>query len=68
MKKNFNFFLTLYIIGSSTFLFSQEARPIDSIPLSEQYIIFEGDTLLIKLDEVLLFKKLKYSKFYLSNS
>ncbi|WP_298367508.1 DUF4294 domain-containing protein [uncultured Lutibacter sp.] len=37
---------------------------MDSIPLSEQYIIFEGDTLLIKLDEVLLLKKLKFKTSY----
>ncbi len=32
----------------------------DSIPLSERYIIFEGDTLLIELDEITLLKKLNF--------
>lgn len=37
----------------------QEAEK-DSIPLSERYIIFEGDTLLVELDEIVLLKKLKF--------
>lgn len=32
----------------------------DSIPLSERYIIFEGDTLLIELEEITLLKKLNF--------
>ena len=64
MKKNLKNILILYIICNSTFLFSQGERPNDSIPLSEQYIIFEGDTLLIHLDEVLLLKKLKFQSDY----
>lgn len=43
-------------------LFSQEEK--DSIPLSERYIVFEGDTLLIELDEVMLLKKLKFESNY----
>ena len=64
MKKSIRIFLILYIIGNSTFLFSQEEKLVDSIPLTEQYIIFEGDTLLIKLDEVFLLKKLKFQNNY----
>ena len=64
MKKNSKIFITLYLICTSSFLFSQEERSIDSIPLTEQYIIFEGDTLLIELDEVLLLKKLKFENNY----
>ncbi|HKJ05967.1 MAG TPA: DUF4294 domain-containing protein [Flavobacteriaceae bacterium] len=40
------------------------AQQQDSIPLSEQYIIFEGDTLLIELDEIVLLKKLKFKDTY----
>lgn len=47
----------------SSFLFSQEEEK-DSIPITERYIIFEGDTLLIELDEVLLLKKLKFETSY----
>lgn len=36
----------------------------DSIPLTERYIVFEGDTLLIELDEVLVLNKLKFETKY----
>ncbi|MCP4252723.1 MAG: DUF4294 domain-containing protein [Candidatus Scalindua sp.] len=36
----------------------------DNIPLSERYIVFKGDTLLIELDEVQLLKKLKFNTNY----
>jgi len=57
-------FIFLFLVLSSTFLFAQEQKVTDSIPLTEQYIIFEGDTLLIELDEVLLLKKLKFKTNY----
>jgi len=41
-----------------------ELKDKDSIPLSEQYIVFEGDTLLIELDEILLLKRLKFKSNY----
>lgn len=59
--KNFVF---LFLVLSNTFLFAQEQKAVDSIPITEQYIIFEGDTLLIELDEVLLLKKLKFKTSY----
>ena len=51
------FFLTIYIYG-------QEKIEKDSIPLSERYIIFEGDTLLIELSEVQVLKKLNFKTTY----
>ena len=57
-------FILLFLVLSNTFLFAQEQKVVDSIPLTEQYIIFEGDTLLIELDEVLLLKKLKFKTSY----
>ena len=54
----------LIICLASFAVSSQEIESKDSIPLSERYIIFEGDTLLIKLDEVLLLKKLKFQTSY----
>jgi hypothetical protein len=56
--------LILLILLNSPFLFSQEETEVDSIPLSQQFIIFEGDTLLIELDEVLLLKKLNFKTSY----
>tara|TARA_R110001583_G_C5649795_1_gene408620 strand:+ start:2509 stop:3195 length:687 start_codon:yes stop_codon:yes gene_type:complete len=56
--------IILLVLINSSFLFSQEEKKVDSIPLSEQYIIFEGDTLLIELDEVLLLKKLQFKTSY----
>ena len=49
---------------ASTLLIAQVEKEEDSIPLSERYIVFEGDTLLIELDEVLLLKKLKFKTNY----
>lgn len=37
-----------------------QATDKDSIPLTERYIIFKGDTLLIELDEITLLKKLNF--------
>ena len=45
-------------------IFAQVEVDQDSIPLSERYIVFEGDTLLIELDEVMLLKKLKFKTNY----
>ncbi|AMC10497.1 hypothetical protein Lupro_04220 [Lutibacter profundi] len=64
MKINFKIVVVLLILKISTPLFSQEAKEKDSIPLSERYIVFEGDTLLIALNEVLLLKKLKFKTSY----
>jgi len=55
--------IVLVIFVSSNFLFSQEEEN-DSIPITERYIVFEGDTLLIELEEVLLLKRLKFEKSY----
>jgi hypothetical protein len=52
------------VILTSSFGFSQEETKTDSIPLSEKYIVFKGDTLLIKLNEVQLLKKLKFKTDY----
>jgi len=62
MKKYFLKVTLLSILFYNTFLFSQEKK--DSIPLSEQYIVFEGDTLLIELDEIFLLKKVKFKTDY----
>lgn len=64
MKVKFRILLYICIIIYSVNLFSQENREVDSIPLSEQYMIFEGDTLLVELDEVLLLKKLNFKTGY----
>lgn len=64
MKINFKIVVVLLILKISTPLFSQEVIEKDSIPLSERYIVFEGDTLLIALNEVLLLKKLKFKTSY----
>ncbi|WP_372794034.1 DUF4294 domain-containing protein [Lutibacter sp.] len=54
----------LPILLLSTLLFSQVERDIDSVLLTDRYIIFEGDTLLIELNEVLLLKKLNFKTDY----
>lgn len=62
MKNKVKKFLLLPILFMGLLLFAQEEK--DPIPLSEQYIIFEGDTLLIELDEIFLLKKLKFKTDY----
>ena len=64
MKFNFKIVLVLLMLIMSTALFSQVERDKDSILLTERYIIVEGDTLLIELNEVLLLKKLKFKTSY----
>ncbi|MHB1105951.1 MAG: DUF4294 domain-containing protein [Lutibacter sp.] len=62
MKNKAKKFLLLPLLFIGTFLFAQEEK--DSIPLLERYTIFEGDTLLIELDEVFLLKTLKFKTDY----
>jgi hypothetical protein len=64
MKNNHNYILIALFLLLSYNVISQENTSKDSIPLSERYIVFEGDTLLIELNEVLLLKKLKFKTSY----
>jgi len=63
MKKFYKINFVLYLLLCSNFLFSQVEEK-DSIPITERYIVFKGDTLLIELEEVLLLKKLKFETSY----
>ncbi|MGV8945639.1 MAG: DUF4294 domain-containing protein [Lutibacter sp.] len=62
MKNIIKRFLFLPALFIGILLFGQEEK--DSIPLLERYTIFEGDTLLIELDEVFLLKTLKFKTDY----
>ncbi len=62
MKNNLNWILLLCVLIIGKQLYSQKTN--DSIPLSEQYLVFEGDTLLIELDEVMLLKSVKFKTTY----
>lgn len=62
MKNRIKKFLFLPILLIGSLLFAQEEK--DSIPLLERYMIFEGDTLLIELDEIFLLKTLKFKTDY----
>ena len=53
----------LFLLLNCNLLFSQ-VEENDSIPLTEQYILFEGDTLLIELEDVVLLKKIKFKTSY----
>jgi len=64
MKFNLKITFVVPILLMSTFLFSQIEKDKDSILLTDRYIIFEGDTLLIELNEILLLKKLKFKRSY----
>lgn len=62
MKDIVKKFLLLPFLLVGALLFAQEEK--DSIPLLERYTIFEGDTLLIELDEIFLLKTLKFKTDY----
>ena len=62
MKNKVKKLLYLPILLLGSILFAQEEK--DSIPLLERYTIFEGDTLLIELDEIFLLKTLKFKTDY----
>lgn len=62
MKNRLKKFLFLPILLIGSLLIAQEEK--DSIPLLERYTIFEGDTLLIELDEIFLLKTLKFKTDY----
>lgn len=62
MKDIVKKFLFLPVLLIGLLLFAQEDK--DSIPLLERYTIFEGDTLLIELDEIFLLKTLKFKTDY----
>ncbi|MBT8316096.1 MAG: DUF4294 domain-containing protein [Lutibacter sp.] len=64
MKFNIRTNLVVLTLLISTIVFSQVERDKDSTLLTDRYIIFEGDTLLIELNEVLLLKKLKFKSSY----
>lgn len=63
MKNYIKTSIVLYLLLNSVFLFSQEEEK-DSITLIDRYTIFEGDTLLIELDEVFLLKKINLASSY----
>lgn len=63
MKNYIKTSIVLYLLLNSVFLFSQEEEK-DSILLIDRYTIFEGDTLLIELDEVFLLKKINLASSY----
>lgn len=62
MKDIVKKFLFLPVLLVGLLLFAQEDK--DSIPLLDRYTIFEGDTLLIELDEIFLLKTLKFKTDY----
>lgn len=63
MSKFFKIGVLLYVFINVTFLFSQEEMK-DSIPITDRYIVFEGDTLLVELEEVVLLKNLDFETSY----
>jgi len=63
MKNYIKISIVLFLLLNSVFLFSQEEEK-DSITLIDRYTIFEGDTLLIELDEVFLLKKINLASSY----
>ena len=64
MKFSIKKSLIVTLVFVCTSLFSQVEKDKDSVLLTDRYIIFEGDTLLIELNEVQLLKKLKFKTSY----
>ena len=63
MKNYIKISIVLFLLLNNVFLFSQEEEK-DSISLTDRYTIFEGDTLLIELEEVFLLKKINLASSY----
>ena len=63
MNNRVKIITVLFLLLNSSLLFSR-VEENDSIPLTEQYILFEGDTLLIELEDVVLLKKIKFKTSY----
>ncbi len=64
MKYSVSTIISLLTLFIGTSLHSQENKNKDTIPLTERYIVFKGDTLVIELEEVHLLKKLKFKTGY----
>jgi len=56
MNNQIKIITVLFLLLNSSLLFSQ-VEENDSIPLTERYMLFKGDTLLIELDDVVLLQK-----------
>jgi len=63
MNNQIKIITVLFLLLNSSLLFSQ-VEENDSIPLTERYMLFEGDTLLIELDDVVLLQKIKFKTSY----
>jgi len=57
-------YLMIFFLLCTVPLYAQIELDKDSMLLSEKYIVFEGDTLQIDLEEVFLLKKLKFETSY----
>ncbi|PCI31022.1 MAG: hypothetical protein COB60_12965, partial [Flavobacteriaceae bacterium] len=57
-------YYVIFFLLFTAHLSAQKEIDKDSILLSEKYIVFEGDTLQIDLEEVFLLKKLKFDTSY----
>lgn len=64
MNCNCNFIVIGFFLLISTSSVAQQQISSDTIPITEKYIVFKGDTLLIELSEVQLLKKLKFKTGY----
>lgn len=62
MKKNLIFLI--YIIGVNFYAQDEKLIKNDSSYIYGEYIIFEGDTIVIELDEVVLLNKIKFTNDY----
>ena len=64
MNCNYKFIIIgFFLLISNSSVGQQQVSP-DTIPITEKYIVFKGDTLLIELSEVQLLKKLKFKTSY----
>jgi hypothetical protein len=64
MKNLITYLVLTGLLLVSNIAVSQVIKDKDSIPLTEKYIVFKGDTLLIELNEIPLLHKLKFKSSY----
>lgn len=64
MNSKFTYLTLLLVFIKLAFGYAQETKNKDSMSIFDRYLIFEGDTLLIELDEIKLLGKLSFKSDY----
>jgi hypothetical protein len=64
MKSKLTYIIVFLVFMRVAFGYGQETKNKDSISIFDRYLIFEGDTLLVELEEIKLLGKLSFKSDY----